>query len=111
MRAVPPKGNASVAAFELEISNVGNVAGKEIIQGYIKVPDSKVDRPPKELKKFTKISLEPGETQKIKFELSERDLSFWNIDNHSWQVEPAEYIFEAGASAADIRCSASVWLG
>ena len=73
--------------------------------------DSKIDRPQKELKKFTKISLEPGETQKIKFELSERDLSFWNIDNHSWQVEPAEYIFEVGASATDIRCTASVWLG
>ena len=111
LRAIPPKGNASVAAFEFEICNTGDVAGKEIIQGYVKVSDSKIDRPRKELKKFTKISLEPGETQKIKFELSERELSFWNVDLHAWQVEPAEYIFEVGASAKDIRGSASVWLG
>ncbi len=111
LRAIPPKGNASVAAFEFEISNTGDVAGKEVIQGYVNVPDSKIDRPRKELKKFTKIYLEPGETQKVKFELSERELSFWNVDLHAWQVEPAEYIFEIGASADDIRGSASVWLG
>ena len=111
LRAIPPKGSASVAAFEFEICNTGDVAGKEIVQGYVKVSDSRIDRPRKELKKFTKISLEPGETQKIKFELSERELSFWNIDHHAWQVEPAEYIFEIGASANDIRGSASVWLG
>ena len=111
LRAIPPKGNASVAAFEFEICNTGDVAGKEIIQGYVNVSDSKIDRPRKELKKFTKIYLEPGETQKVKFELSERELSFWNVDLHAWQVEPAEYIFEIGASANDIRGSASVWLG
>ena len=111
LRAIPPKGDASVAAFEFEISNTGDVAGKEVIQGYVNVPDSKIDRPRKELKKFTKIYLEPGETQKVKFELSERELSFWNVDLHAWQVEPAEYIFEIGASANDIRGSASVWLG
>ena len=111
LRAIPPKGNASVAAFEFEICNTGDVAVKEIIQGYVNVPDSKIDRPRKELKKFTKIYLEPGETQKVKFELSERELSFWNVDLHAWQVEPAEYIFEIGASANDIRGSASVWLG
>jgi beta-glucosidase len=111
LRAIPPKGNASVAAFEFEISNTGDVAGKEVIQGYVNVPDSKIDRPRKELKKFTKIYLEAGETQKVKFELSERELSFWNVDLHAWQVEPAEYIFEIGASSNDIRGSASVWLG
>ena len=111
LRAIPPKGSASVAAFEFEICNTGDLAGKEIVQGYVKVSDSKIDRPRKELKKFTKISLEPGETQKVKFELSERELSFWNVDLHAWQVEPAEYIFEVGASAKDIRGSASVWLG
>ena len=51
------------------------------------------------------------EYKKVQFELSERDLSFWSVDPKSWQVEPAEYIFEVGASAGDIRESASVWLG
>ena len=111
LRAVPPKGSSSVAAFEVEITNSGSIAGKEIVQGYIKVPDSQIDRPVKELKKFEKVLLKPGESKKILFELSERDLSFWSETNQSWQVEPAEYVFEVGASAIDIRDSASVWLG
>ena len=81
------------------------------MQGYVKVSESKIDRPIKELKKFEKVSLEPGESKKIIFELTERDLSFWSETNQSWQVEPAEYIFEVGASAIDIRESTSVWLG
>ena len=111
LRAVPPKGTSSVAAFELDITNSGDVFGKEIVQGYVKVSESKIDRPIKELKKFEKVSLEPGESKKITFELTERDLSFWSETNQSWQVEPAEYIFEVGASAIDIRESTSVWLG
>ena len=111
LRAVPPKGTSSVAAFELEITNSGDVFGKEVVQSYVKVSESKIDRPIKELKKFEKVSLEPGESKKITFELTERDLSFWSETNQSWQVEPAEYIFEVGASAIDIRESTSVWLG
>ena len=111
LRAVPPKGTSSDAAFELDITNSGDVFGKEIVQGYVKVSESKIDRPIKELKKFEKVSLEPGESKKITFELTERDLSFWSETNQSWQVEPAEYIFEVGASAIDIRESTSVWLG
>ena len=111
LRAVPPKGTSSVAAFELDITNSGDVFGKEIVQGYVKVSESKIDRPIKELKKFEKVSLKPGESKRITFELTERDLSFWSETNQSWQVEPAEYIFEVGASAVDIRESTSVWLG
>ena len=111
LRAVPPKGTSSVAAFEVDIRNSGNIAGKEIVQGYVSVSNSQIDRPNKELKKFDKVFLEPGETKKVQFELSERDLSFWSIETHTWQVEPAEYIFEVGASANDIRETTSVWLG
>ena len=111
LRAIPPKGESSVAAFELDIKNSGDTEGKEIIQGYIGVSNSQIDRPLKELKKFEKIHLNPGESKKVKFELTERDLSFWNIETHSWQVEPAEYVFEVGASATDIREQATVWLG
>ena len=111
LRAIPPKGDSSVAAFEVDITNTGDVAGKEVLQGYISVNESQIERPQKELKKFEKISLEPGETKKVKFELSEKDLSFWSTENNAWQVEPAEYLFSIGASATDIKDSVSVWLG
>jgi beta-glucosidase len=111
LRAIPPKGNSSVAAFEVDITNTGDVAGKEVLQAYITVNKSQIERPQKELKKFEKISLESGETKKVKFELSEKDLSFWSTENNAWQVEPAEYLFSIGASATDIKDSVSVWLG
>ena len=111
LRAIPPKGDSSVAAFEVDITNTGDVAGKEVLQGYITVKESQIERPQKELKKFEKISLEAGETKKVKFELSEKDLSFWSTENNAWQVEPAEYLFSIGASATDIKDSVSVWLG
>ena len=63
------------------------------------------------LKNFEKIFLEPGESKKVQFDLYVSDLSLLCTDTKSWQVEPAEYIFEVGASAGDIRESASVWLG
>ena len=50
-------------------------------------------------------------SKKIKFELSERDLSYWSEKDQCWKVEPAEYIFEVGSSAKEIKDSASVWLG
>ena len=95
----------------MDIKNSGDIEGKEIIQCYIGVSNSQIDRPIKELKKFEKIHLNSGESKKIKFELTERDLSFWNIETHSWQIEPAEYVFEVGASATDIREQTTVWLG
>ena len=82
-----------------------------MIQCYSSVQNSKVDRPLKELKKFQKINLGPGESKKISFEVNERDLSYWNEETKTWQVEPAQYVFEFGSSSSDIRGSAEVWLG
>ena len=110
-RAIPPKGTSSVAAFEVEITNTGEIEGKEVIQCYASIQNSKIDRPLKELKKFQKVNLTPGESKKITFEVNERDLSYWNTETKTWQVEPAQYIFEFGSSSADIRESAEVWLG
>ena len=111
LRAIPPKGESSVAAFEVAVKNSGNLSGKEIVQGYIGSSSSQIERPNKELKKFDKVFLDPGESKTVIFELSERDLSFWNVETNTWQVEPAEYIFSVGSSATDIKETVSVWLG
>jgi beta-glucosidase len=111
LRAIPPKGESSVAAFEVAVKNSGNVSGKEIVQGYVGSSSSQIERPNKELKKFDKVFLDPGESKKVIFELSERDLSFWNAETNTWQIEPAEYIFSIGSSATDIKETVSVWLG
>lgn len=85
------------------VTNVGPRAGKEIVQLYISDLKSTVDRPVKELKGFRKVSLAPGETATVKFEIGKDALSYFNADKHEWECEPGAFEALAGASSADIR--------
>jgi len=111
LRVVPPKGNGTAVAFEIKVTNTGAVKGKEIIQCYIGTNSSQIERPLKELKAFSKIELEPLETRTVLFELTERDLSYWDEGSNQWKIEPSEYKVSVGASSKDIREEVSVWLG
>ena len=111
LRIIPPKKEDSVITLETTISNKGKYKGKEVVQCYISVENSEVERPIKELKVFQKIELSPGESKKINFNLSERDLAFWDETTETWLVEPAEYKILIGSSSSDIRQENSVWLG
>ncbi|MDC0072829.1 glycoside hydrolase family 3 C-terminal domain-containing protein [Gammaproteobacteria bacterium] len=111
LRVVPPKGSGSVVAFEVEVSNTGDRVGKEIIQCYVGLENSNVDRPIKELKTFKKIELKPSESKVCSFELSEKDLSYWDEQDGCWKVESNEYTISVGKSSADIELQTSVWLG
>jgi len=64
---------------------------------------SSLVRPPKELKAFTKIALEPGETRTVKLTLQEQDLAFYDDSRAEWVVEPGEFEVLVGRSARDIR--------
>lgn len=85
------------------VTNVGPRAGKEIVQLYISDLKSTVDRPVKELKGFRKVSLAPGETATVKFEIGKDALSYFNADKHEWECEPGAFEALVGASSADIR--------
>jgi beta-glucosidase len=91
----------------IEITNTGSVAGKEVVQLYVADLASSVSRPPKELKAFAKISLEPGETKEVAFTLDARAFSFWEDD---WVLEPGEFELLCGSSSRDIRARASITL-
>jgi beta-glucosidase len=111
LRVVPPKGNGTAVAFEIKVTNTGAVKGKEIIQCYVGSASSYIERPLKELKAFSKIELEPLEARTVLFELTERDLSYWDEGSNQWKIEPSEYKVSVGASSKDIREEVSVWLG
>ena len=59
---------------------------------------SSVERPVKELKGFRKVSLKPGETAEIKFEIGRDALSYFDADKHAWVCEPGEFEALIGAS-------------
>jgi beta-glucosidase len=89
------------------VANTGPRAGHEVVQLYIGVPRSRVARPPRELKAFTRIALAPGATRRVCFTVSSRDLSYWS-SRRGWTLEPGEFIVEVGASSRDIRLAQSV---
>ncbi|WP_034621421.1 glycoside hydrolase family 3 C-terminal domain-containing protein [Cellulomonas sp. URHE0023] len=103
---------SDVAATEtsatVTVTNTGSSAGAEVVQVYVRDPEASVLRPTRELKAFGKVSLAPGESRILTFELTRRDLSYWHCGLHRWVVEGGEFVIEVGASSRDIRGSVSI---
>jgi len=95
-----------VVSFKVE--NTGNMAGKEIAQIYVAPHGSRLKRPPKELKGFEKVHLQPGESKKVTLELSRRDFAYYDDAFGEWVVESGRYSIAVGASSADIRLDKDV---
>lgn len=72
------KDDVLTVTFDLE--NTGNYEGTEIAQLYVQDKVGSVTRPVKELKRFSRITLKPGEKKNVSFELPVSELAFWNID-------------------------------
>jgi beta-glucosidase len=81
------------------VTNKGLRMGREIVQLYIGQRGTSVARPIKELKGFRVLTLAPGESQGVEFQLSRDELAFWNIDMH-YLVEPAEVSVWIGPNSA-----------
>jgi beta-glucosidase len=101
---VEQTGGGSVVA-SVDVTNVGDVAGKEVAQLYVSDLQATVPRPPKELKAFQKVALEAGETKTVRFALDSRAFSFWDGE---WIVEPGVFDLLVGSSSRDIRARAAV---
>jgi beta-glucosidase len=81
------------------VKNTGSRSGKEIVQLYVGALESRVPRPPKELRHFTKLSLEPGESRSVRFELGWRDFAYYDSRLHDWAVDSGKFsVFVGGSS-------------
>ncbi|KOP37646.1 beta-glucosidase [Flavobacterium sp. WLB] len=85
-----------------QLSNVGKVAGEEVVQLYLKDKFGSVVRPVLELRDFQKVKLNAGETKTIEFTIDKEKLSFYN-DKLEWTAEPGDFEVLIGASSADIK--------
>jgi beta-glucosidase len=94
----------------VDVTNIGQVAGQEIVQIYVHDHKSKLARPPKELKGFAKIELQPGETKTVTIPLDFRAFAYYDPAYKRWITEEGEFDILIGASSADIRCTATVRL-
>ena len=92
------------------VTNTGSVAGKEVVQLYVRDVKSSLDRPVKELKGFSKLEIAPGATAIAEFEITSDMLSFYNPASKSWEAEPGTFELLVGSSSADIRSKAKFTL-
>jgi len=87
----------------VDVTNTGTVAGKETVQVYVHDRQAGLQRPPKELKGFAKVALEPGETKTVSIPLDFRSFAYYHPGYKQWITEDGEFDILIGASANDIR--------
>ena len=92
----------------LTVKNTGSIAGKEIVQLYVRDVEATVFRPDKELKGFEKVALQPGEETQVVIELGPRAFAYYDAGASDWQIEEGTFDILVGASTQDIRLQASV---
>ena len=101
------KGNQQLTAT-VTVTNDGAVAGKEIVQLYIRDRVGSITRPVKELKGFQKITLKAGESRKVSFTITPEDLKFYNNDlKYDW--EAGEFDIMVGGNSRDVKSVKINW--
>jgi beta-glucosidase len=100
--------DAETLAVFCNITNTGKRVGKEIVQLYVRNHAGAIIRPVRELRGFSKIELNPGETKKVNFTLDLRSFAYYEPKIHDWCVESGTYTVEIAASSRDIRLSGMV---
>jgi beta-glucosidase len=82
----------------VNVTNTGTVAGDEVAQLYVREDVSSVETPERALKGFSRITLQPGETKPVTFEVPQDELAVWNAEK-KWVVEPGAYTVWVGESS------------
>lgn len=104
----------TAAGNDIELSftvrNTGTVAGREVTQVYISVPDSHVVRAPHELKGFAAVELSPGESRAVSITVKAADLAYWSVEHSTFLVEKGTYRISVGASSRDLPLVADIEL-
>ena len=103
-------GINSGATVCVDVKNVGSRAGKEIVQLYIADKTGVINRPVHELKGFEKVSLEPGETKTVTFELDKRSFAWYCEKVGDWYASNGKYTVEIGKSSRDIELTQDIEL-
>ncbi|MBQ7131482.1 MAG: glycoside hydrolase family 3 C-terminal domain-containing protein [Oscillospiraceae bacterium] len=96
--------------IKVNVKNIGERAGKTVVQLYVGDIESTLTKPVKELKAFEKIHLEKGETKQIVFNLSKADFESYDPNLHQFATEEGFYEISAGFSSGDLRASCKVYV-
>ena len=100
--------DTEAVTVSVRVKNAGDVAGKEVVQLYVRDLESSVTRPLKELKGFEKILLQPEEETTVTFTLGKRAFAYYNTDINNWYVESGDFEILVGGSSQAIALKAQV---
>ncbi len=103
----PETGDIEVT---LDVTNTGKVVGEEVVEIYVSPKNKTIFRSDIELKGFTKVFLEAGETKTVSVKLCNRAFAYYNVDKKDFVCDDGTYIIKAGASVKDIRTKETVTL-
>jgi len=100
--AITPNDKVTV---KVDVKNTGAVDGDEVVQIYVKTPDSpaSLERPIKRLKGFKRVTIPRGQTKTVSIDVDCADLWFWDTKNKRMTFDLGKYVFEIGASSKDIK--------
>ncbi|MBT8108341.1 MAG: glycoside hydrolase family 3 C-terminal domain-containing protein [Gammaproteobacteria bacterium] len=103
------KGDEGVE-IRLRLTNTGSMPGAEVVQVYVGDDESRLPRPTRELKEFTRVELKPGDTTELEFVLGDDAFSYYDPAAAGWVLEPGTFTIQVGSSSRDIRASAPIAL-
>jgi len=95
-------------AVSFDVKNTGQRAGADVAQLYVADGHSPVERPPKELRGFARVYLEPGEQERVTITLGRRAFAYYDVDAKDWAVTPGDFRILIGQSSKAIALSVSV---
>ncbi|MFE8153283.1 glycoside hydrolase family 3 C-terminal domain-containing protein [Brenneria goodwinii] len=99
-----------IANVTLQVRNTGSRAGAEVVQLYVHDSHSRIERPLRELKGFSRVELQPGEAKTVSFRLELSALAYYSTEQADWVAEPGQFILQIGSSSRDIRLEAALEL-
>ena len=94
--------------ISVNVRNIGTRDGDEVVQVYASYPDSKVQRPIKQLKGFKREFIKAGEEKTIDITIAPDELTYWDVGKHSFVVEPGIVNLMVGSSSAHIHQIAQI---
>lgn len=103
-------GADETISLSFNLSNTGDMAAEEVVQVYVHRVNPSVEWPFKELKAFTRVALDPGNSQTVTLEIPVEDLQYWNEDIQEWDDDLCNIELLVGASSGDIRLKKQISL-
>ncbi|WP_416983798.1 glycoside hydrolase family 3 C-terminal domain-containing protein [Streptomyces sp. T028] len=90
------------ARATVTVTNTGERFGKHVVQVYVSAPKRPVSSPARELRGFSKVALEPGQSKVVEIDLDRRAFAFWDITRDDWTVAAGRYEVQLGENAHDV---------